>query len=590
LQECIRAAPSLFDHRGHIRHHQRLWPTKDDGLYGAQISLVQSNLGTIMNASMMRYPLTLSSILERSGALFPTEEIVSRGPDGSLHRYTYADFYRRTHALAAALLQAGLKRGDRVGTFMWNHHTHLEAYFAVPCAGGVIHTLNLRLHPDELAYIVNHARDRFLIVDDVLLPLFEKFAPAIAVDHVVVVPFAGATQDTSSLTGYEEFITPFLSGAPFDLPMLEEDEAAEMCFTSGTTGKPKGVVYSHRALVLHAFAGCMADTLGISQRDVVFPLVPMFHANAWGIPHASTMVGARQIFPGTRFDAEGILEILERERVTFSAGVPTIWLGVLAALEKDPQRASRLPKARLLCGGAAPPESLIRAFDKYGLHMIHAWGMTETTPLATVNFTKRGLEDLDPKRGYAIRATQGLPAPFVDLRVRAQSGLAPWDGKTVGELEVRGPWVAANYFEQPDAADRWTEDGWFRTGDVACIDGDGYLRITDRVKDLIKSGGEWISSVELESHLMAHPAVREAAVVAVPDPKWQERPLAVVVLKEGAKANDEDLRQHLESRVACFWIPETFVFVDSIPHTSTGKTLKSELRKTYQKYTQSSKV
>jgi len=531
-----------------------------------------------VDGTMMRFPLTLTPILERCAQLFPTEEIASRRPDGSMHRYTYADFHRRTHALARALLQRGLQRSDRVATFMWNHYAHLESYFAIPCAGGVVHTLNLRLHPDDLAYIINHAGDRWLIIDDVLLPLFEKFRDKINVEGVIVVPYSGASVP-STYIDYEELLRQRQPGA--ELPVLGEDEAAEMCFTSGTTGKPKGVVYSHRALVLHAFAATMADTLAISQRDIVLPIVPMFHANAWGVPHAATMVGARQIFPGSRLDPESILDLFERERVTMSAGVPTIWLGVLDYLEKDPERAKRLPQMRLLCGGAAAPETLIRKLDKFGFHMIHAWGMTETTPLATVNFIKRGLESSDEDRLYATRSAQGLPGPFVDLRVRARDGIAAWDGKTAGELEIRGPWIAASYFNNSDASDRWTDDGWFRTGDVATIDPNGYVRLTDRVKDLIKSGGEWISSVELESHLMAHPAVREAAVVSVPHPKWLERPLAVIVVREGAKATADELRLHLESKVARWWLPDGYVFVDAIPHTSTGKVFKSELRERY---------
>lgn len=531
-----------------------------------------------MDGTMMSFPLTLTHILERCGKLHAKTEIVSRRPDGSIHRYTYADFYHRTHAFATALQRAGLKRGDRVGTFMWNHYVHLESYFAIPVAGGVIHTLNVRLHPDDIAFIVNHAADRWLVIDDVLLPLFDQFKDKVNVESVIVVPFGGS-RAAAPYVDYEQFISQ--AGGDVMLPQLDEQEAAAMCYTSGTTGKPKGVAYSHRALILHAFALTMADTFAFSQRDVMLPIVPMFHANAGGFAHAAAMVGAKQVFPGRQLDAASILALFEREQVTLSAGVPTVLWSILEALERDPTWAQRIPEIRLGCSGAAPPEALIRKLDKLGLHVIHAWGMTETGPVATVNFIKRELDGVDENRVYALRAMQGVPVPFVDMRVRAKDGLAPWDGTTMGELEVRGPWVAACYFNNPDIADRWTEDGWLRTGDVATINEDGYLRLTDRIKDLIRSGGEWISSVELESALMSHPAVGEAAVIAVAHPKWGERPLAVIVLKEHAAATGDELRAHLTSRVVRWWLPDAYVFVDSIPRTSVGKMLKSELRERY---------
>ncbi len=533
-----------------------------------------------MQGTMMDYPLTLVPILERAGRLFGKVEIVSRLPDRSLHRYTYKDFYRRARALAEALQKAGLRRGDRVGTLMWNHYAHLEAYFGIPLAGGVLHTLNLRLHPRDIAYIANHAQDRFLIVDDVLLPLYEQFKDQVNAERVIVVPLTGKPVPEGYLD-YEAFLGT--ATGDFTYPELDENEALGMCYTSGTTGQPKGVVYSHRAVVLHSLASGLSGTLGITQRDVVLPVVPMFHVNAWGLPFTAVMVGAKQVFPGPYLDAESLLELFERERVTFTAGVPTIWLGILQALEKAPDRWKLAPGMRMVVGGSAAPEGLIRAFDRFGLQVVHAWGMTETTPLGTVSLLKSYMEDLPEEEKYAYRAKQGLPAPFVEVRVVNEEGEAPWDGKTMGELQVRGPWVAASYYNLPEAQDRWTEDGWFRTGDVATIDPEGYVKITDRTKDLIKSGGEWISSVDLENALMGHPKVAEAAVIAVPHPRWQERPLAVVVLKEAykGKVTPEELREFLAPKFAKWWLPDAFVFVDEIPRTSAGKFLKAKLREQF---------
>ncbi|MER3537642.1 MAG: long-chain fatty acid--CoA ligase [Thermus sp.] len=533
-----------------------------------------------MQGTMMDYPLTLVPILERAGRLFGKVEIVSRLPDKSLHRYTYKDFYRRARALAEALQKAGLRRGDRVGTLMWNHYAHLEAYFGIPLAGGVLHTLNLRLHPRDIAYIANHAQDRFLIVDDVLLPLYEQFKDQVNAERVIVVPLTGKPVPEGYLD-YEAFLNT--ATGDFTYPELDENEALGMCYTSGTTGQPKGVVYSHRAVVLHSLASGLSATLGITQRDVVLPVVPMFHVNAWGLPFTAVMVGAKQVFPGPYLDPESLLELFEREQVTFTAGVPTIWLGILQALEKAPDRWKLVPRMRMVVGGSAAPEGLIRAFDRFGLQVVHAWGMTETTPLGTVSLLKSYMEDLSEEEKYAYRAKQGLPVPFVEVRVVNEEGEAPWDGKTMGELQVRGPWVAASYYNLPEAQDRWTEDGWFRTGDVATIDPEGYVKITDRTKDLIKSGGEWISSVDLENALMGHPKVAEAAVIAVPHPRWQERPLAVVVLKEAykGKVTPEELREFLAPKFAKWWLPDAFVFVDEIPRTSAGKFLKAKLREQF---------
>jgi len=534
-----------------------------------------------MNSTMMDYPLTLTHILERVGRLFPEVEIVSRMPDRSLHRHTYADFYRRAHALAEGLQRLGLKRGDRVATLMWNHYVHQEAYFGIPAAGGIVHTLNLRLAPSDLAFIVNHAADRFLIVDDVLLPLYEKFRAEVNFEHVVVVPLAGKPV-AREYQDYEAFLRQ--ARGDFTYPPLEEHEGAAMCYTSGTTGKPKGVVYSHRALVLHSFALALADCMGLSERDVLLPVVPMFHANAWGIPFAAIMVGAKLALPGPYLDPESLLDLAEQERVTLAAGVPTIWMTIADALEKNPGRWKLVAGMRMPVGGSAAPEALIRRLDRHGLHLVQGYGMTEATPLATYCNLMPQMDSWEEDSKYAVRAQQGRALPFVDLRVVDEKGEVRRDSKTPGEVHLRGPWIASSYYSSPGEQDKWTKDGWFRTGDVATIGPEGYICVCDRAKDLIKSGGEWISSVNLENALMAHPAVAEAAVIAVPHPKWQERPLAVVVLRSGAAAAAEDLCGFLAGKFAKWQLPDAFVFVPEIPHTGTGKMLKSKLREQFKEW------
>ena len=530
-----------------------------------------------MHSTMMNFPLTLAPILERAGRLFGASEIVSRLPDKSLHRYHYRDFHRRAVALGGALQAAGLKKGDRVATLMWNHFAHLEAYFGIPCAGGVLHTLNLRLHPDDIGYIAEHAGDRFLIVDDVLLPLSEKFRAKAGFERVIVVPLTGHPV-ADGYDDYEQFIS---GGAAMSVPHLEENDAAGMCYTSGTTGKPKGVVYSHRALVLHSMTCAMGDTLGLRQSDSLCPVVPMFHVNAWGLPFTGAMVGCKLVLPGPHLDAVSLLDLYQAENVTFTAGVPTIWMGILQALEKNPAQWKLMPGMRMVVGGAAASESMIRAFDRFNLYVLHAWGMTETTPLGTTAYLKHQFAGMAEDARYAYRAKQGLPAPFVEVRAMTDDGCAQWDGTTMGELQVRGPWIAAGYYRLETEADKWTADGWFRTGDVATIDAEGYVKITDRTKDLIKSGGEWISSLDLENALAGHPAVQEVAVIAVAHPKWDERPLAVIVCKPGQTVSEQALREFLAPNFAKFWLPEGFAFVTAIPRTSTGKMLKAELREQF---------
>jgi fatty-acyl-CoA synthase len=534
-----------------------------------------------MRGTMMDFPLVLPILLERAGKFFRRVEIVSRRPDRSKARCNYGAFYERARRLAKAMTQMGMRRGDRVASLMWNHQGHLEAFFGVPCAGGILHTLNPRLHPHEIAAIANHAGDRFLIVDDVLLPLFDRFREDVNFEQVIVVPYGFGSVPEGYLN-YEELLGE--GGGEFAYPEIEENEGAAMCFTSGTTGHSKGVVYSHRALVLHSFAECLPDSGGLSQNDTVMPMSPMFHANAWGLPFSCVMVGAKIMLPGPNLEPDGLLDCMMEERVTMSAGVPTICLGLLDELERNPGKWKFDWPVEILCGGAAPPLEMIRRLDQFGLHVVHAWGMTETTPLATVSRLKAGMREWPEEKKYQVRAKQGCASPFVEVRGMGADGEIPWDGKTPGELEIRGPWIAARYYEAPVQAHRWTEDGWFRTGDVATIDEEGFVKIVDRAKDMVKSGGEWISSVDLENALMGHPGVKEACVIGLPHPKWLERPLAAVVRKAGASVTENELRDYLAKEFARWQLPDAFVFLEAIPRTSVGKFKKTALREQFENW------
>ncbi len=545
-----------------------------------------------MRGTMMDFPLTLPHLLDRAGFLFARAEILSLCPRRTVTRTTYADFHRRARRLAAALTRLGLRSGDRVSTMMWNHATHMHCFFGIPCTGGIINPLNLRLHPQELAAIANHAGSRFLIVDDALLPVYETLrAAGASFEKVIVNRYAGGAVPPGFLE-YDELLAA--EDDNFVYPRLDENDGASMFFTSGTTGCSKAVVYSHRSLVLHGLSLTMADCFALSHNDVVLPMAPLFHANSWGMPHIAAITGAKFILLGPNVDPETILDSIVEYGVTFASGVPTIWLNVLCALEKYPQRW-RFAPLRALCGGSAPPIDLIRALDKRGIHIIHAWGMTETSPLATAPLVKSHMHDYSDDALYEFRAKQGIAVPLVELRVMRPENPddetcektveAPRDGKTPGELEVRGPWIASSYYNLPDDAHRWTADGWFRTGDVANMDEEGYIKIVDREKDLVKSGGEWISSVDLENTLMGHPAVKEAAVIGVAHPKWQERPLAAVVLKEGASATPEELRAHLAKTFAKWQLPDAFVFMAEIPRTSVGKFKKTTLRAQFSNWT-----
>jgi fatty-acyl-CoA synthase len=523
-----------------------------------------------MDGLMMDFQLTLPTILRRVETYFGGQEVVTRLPDKSFHRYTYGDMVRRSKQLAVALTELGLGRGDRVATLCWNHYQHLEAYFGVPCGGFVLHTLNLRLHPNDIGYIAAHAGDRALIVDAALAPLVEQFRDQIEIEHVLVV------EDS-----YEDLIASADPDAWRD-PELREDEAAAMCYTSGTTGMPKGVVYSHRSTVLHTLGVAAANPvgLGVSDHDVILPVVPMFHANAWGYPYIAAMIGAKQVFPGPHLDAESLLEDFVQEGVTWTAGVPTIWLAILQLLDAHPDKWDLSLMKGMLVGGSAAPRAMIAGFkERHGLVVCHGWGMTETSPVASMAALPGELATADQDTQFDYIAMQGLPLPLIELRARDDAGKEiPRDGETMGELEVRGPWVAAAYHETPEQSDRWTDDGWFKTGDIVSFSALGHIQIKDRSKDVIKSGGEWISSVELENALMAHPAVAEAAVIAMPHEKWQERPLAAVVLKEGATATADELREFLAPQFAKWWLPDRFEFVGEIPKTAVGKFKKTALR------------
>jgi fatty-acyl-CoA synthase len=522
------------------------------------------------------YPLSLSGIVERAERFSPQRKVVFRRPDGSVGRTTLGDCAARARRLATALSALGIQPGDPVGTLMWNQPEHVEVYFALPSMGAVLHTLNPRLHPDELSFIVNDAEDRAVIVDESLLEVFESFHGARDFEHVIVVSREGPVPD-----GYHDYAALIADAAPMEWPEVHERAAAAMCYTSGTTGRPKGVVYSHRSLVLHSLVAALPDANDLASRDTVLPVVPMFHANAWGLIFTAALAGSGLVLPGPRLDAVSLLDLLADEQVTVTAGVPTVWMVMLQAIDAEPDRWDLSKLRMLLVGGSAVPRSMLVGFDRHGLTIVQAWGMTETSPLGSVCRLPIELDDATEEQQYDYRARQGRPSPFVEIRARGDDGeLIPWNDEAMGELEVRGPWVVRAY-HQGRGAERFSDDGWFATGDVVTIDATGNLKICDRSKDLVKSGGEWISSVDLENLLMAHEAVAEAAVIAIPDERWGERPLAVIVVRDDRTVEPDDLKAHLAQQYTKWQIPDRFEFIDEIPRTATGKFKKTALRERY---------
>jgi acyl-CoA synthetase (AMP-forming)/AMP-acid ligase II len=530
-----------------------------------------------MLGQMMTLPLTIPSVLEHAARYHGDTEIVSRTVEGPIHRYGYAEAARRARRLAGALQGLGVGAGDIVGTLAWNGFRHVEIYYGVSGIGAVCHTINPRLFPEQIAYIINHAEDRYLFVDLTFVKLLEALADQLGKVRGIVIMTDETHMPSSSLANllcYETLLAEAAEIAAW--PTLDENAAASLCYTSGTTGNPRGVVYSHRSSLLHALTINAPDAFAISARDVVLPVVPMFHVNAWGIPYAAPMSGAKLVLPGPHLDGASLQALFEAEGVTISAGVPTVWLGLLAHLRETGKGIG--PLERVVIGGSACPPAMIEEFAGRGVRAIHAWGMTETSPLGTINAPTRRTAELPAAEQRAHALTQGRPLFGIDLKIVDPDGAElPWNGTEFGNLKVRGHWVCGSYFGLGPVAAH-DEPGWFETGDVATIDGDGFMRIVDRTKDVIKSGGEWISSIEIENVAMGHPAIREAAAIARPDEKWGERPVLAVVLKEKGGASAAEIRRFYEGRVAKWCVPDAVVILDELPHTATGKILKAKLR------------
>ena len=536
---------------------------------------------------MMSYPLTLTHFFERSRRLFARKAIATRVPGKPLFRYTYGDFAERTMRLAGALAALGVRRGDRVATFAWNSHRHLELYWATPLSGAVLHTLNIRLSPLDLTYIVNHAGDSVIFADASLWPVLAAIRDKLpTVRQIVIMPDGVADAAETAGREHREYEALLAAAQPVSgWPELRETDAAGMCYTSGTTGHPKGVVYTHRAMFLHCLAEATTDLFGISENDRILHIVPMFHANSWCLPYTALMAGADQVFAGPNPQPPDICRMIQGEKVTFTGAVPTVWIAIKELCEKEGYDISSL--RTIAIGGSAAPRSLQQAYAKnFGVQMAHAWGMTEMTPLGTVTRLKSYMGDWSEEKKYDVYSRVGYPSVGVDVRIVADSGAEPpWDGESMGELQVRGPWVVASYYDNPESADRFTADGWFRTGDVATIDAEGYVQITDRTKDLIKSGGEWVSSVDVENLIMSHPKVLEAAVIAVPHPKWVERPLACVVPKPGSTLEPGEIIDFLRPQLARWALPDAVEIIDAVPKTSVGKFDKKVLRERYKSWT-----
>ena len=541
-----------------------------------------------MRGLMMDRPLLVSSILDHAAARYGAVEMVSCTADAPAHRTSYAILCQRAKQLARALCdRLGVRPGERVATLAWNDHRHFELYYGIAGIGAVCHTINPRLFPDQIAYIVNHAEDRYLFTDPMFLPLLEQLAPQLTtLERVVVLSDAGH-MPTSGLTGlvdYESLIADL--PAEFSWPELDETTACGLCYTSGTTGSPKGALFHHRSTVLHALTIVMPDVMGLSSRDTVLPVVPMFHVNAWGLPYACPLVGARMVMPGPRLDGASLYQQIERERVTFAAGVPTVWFGLLNHLRESGSQLTSFE--RVVIGGAAPPPSMIEAFeDEYGVEVLHGWGMTEMSPVGAVcSLNPTAIAALSPSERRRLKQKQGQAIWGVEFKIVDDRGRQlPHDGTSAGVLYARGPWIASGYFRDEAASNEaFDEAGWFSTGDVATIDPHGYMHITDRAKDMVRSGGEWISSIALENAAVGHPALAEAAVIAVPHPKWGERPLLVAVRRPDANVDQAEILEFLAGKVAKWWLPDDVVFVDELPHTATGKIRKSALRERFRDY------
>ena len=531
-----------------------------------------------MQGLMMEAPLLITDLIGFADRNHGDTEIVSKTVEGDIHRYTYRDAHARARRLAKVLQALGVKPSERVGTLAWNGYRHYELYYAISGIGSVINTINPRLFPDQIVYISNHAENTALFFELTFLPLVEKLAPQLkSVKHYVLMTDSGHMPKQTSIPNllcYEDLMAQ--QDDRYEWPSFDEHTAAALCYTSGTTGNPKGVLYSNRSTVLHAYGAALPDALNLSARDAVLPVVPMFHANAWSLPYACTMVGAKMVFPGPHLDGKSVYDLIEQEKVTLSAGVPTVWLMLLQHLGANKLRFSSLD--RTVIGGSACPPAMIRSFqDDYGVNVLHAWGMTEMSPLGTVGSLKAKQAALDKEARYAVQAKQGRSIFGVEMKIVDEQGKElPWDGKRFGNLMVKGPWIASGYLKG-EGGDPLV-DGWFPTGDVATIDPDGYMQITDRSKDVIKSGGEWISSIDLENIAVAHPAIAEAAVIGVAHPKWDERPIVVAVKKEGQDVTKEDLLKFFEGKIAKWWMPDDVVFVAELPHTATGKLSKLTIR------------
>ena len=531
----------------------------------------------------MRYPLNVPRILERARTFFPKKEVVTRVAEG-VHRCNYRDLHERSCRLANALEALGVRPGDPVATFAWNTYRHMEAYWAVPATGAVVHTVNIRLSQDDLTYIMDHAEDRVILIDEDLVPVIEAIADRLeTVRHYVVMsdkPIV-ATRLRPAYS-YEELLAQ--ASPEYEFRELDEWAPAGMCYTSATTGRPKGVTYTHRGIFLHTMVQCTTDFMGLSERDTLMAVVPMFHANAWGTPFSATMVGANQVLPGVRPDPKAICELIQSERVTVALGVPTIWVGVLDYLRRATETYDLSSLRLLLSGGSAVPPSLIEAYEELlGVKLLHAYGMTEATPVVSVSKLKSNMDSLTRSAQMDIRAKQGPLVPGLEMKVVGDQGQElSWDGIERGELLLRGPWIANEYYNDERTAETF-RDGWYHTGDIVNVDEEGYIQVVDRVKDMIKSGGEWISSVDLEAAIMDHPAVLEAAVIEIPHERWQERPLACVVpeRESGGEITESDVLAHLEGRFARWWLPDGVVFLDEIPKTGVGKYDKKVLRERF---------